>query len=380
MISILGGDLICALGDKSTRLQRLKEGTYQHSKKSMDYLGEIREHPYYLLATPSSLPTLYDPISLFIPLLERLFADLNLDKQALSRCGLFLGSSANDLSIAHPLWLATAEAETFKPENRCAGNGDYAARLSEHFSLYPLSLTYNTACTSSANALIDAATMLEAELIDYAIVIGLDMFAPLSFTGFSSMQLLAEQQVKPFDKARSGLVLGESLAAVVLSRQNQQASSWSFLGGASESETASVTGSKEDGSGITKVMNKALQQSQLSTEQIDIIKAHGTGSILGDLAEINGMQKLFSPLPDFFSLKPYIGHTLGACGVSELLLTIECVEQGFIPRTPNFDSLDEQLNKTPLRDSRAFTTGNILLNYFGFGGNNSSFVINRSLF
>ena len=378
MITILGGDLLCALGDKETRLNHLQQGTYQTINRSMTIFDEQRTYPYYQLISDVPLDDLYDPITLIIPIITSLIEKLHLDKKALSRCGLFLGCSANDLSISHPLWLNTADPNSLL-ESKRVGNGDYAARLTEHFALNSFSLTYNTACTSSANALIDASTMLQARVIDYALVVGLEMFAQMSYEGFSSMQLLAESCVKPFDQDRQGLVLGESLAAVFLSREEIQESEWTFKGGASRSETASVTGSKQDGSGIYEVMQKALQASDVKSEQIDFVKAHGTGSPMGDIAEINGMKQLFQLAPNFFSFKPYIGHTLGSCGVSELLLLAESVDAGFIPSTPNFKCCDEQLNWSPLQSRQDCLSGVFLLNYFGFGGNNTALVISKQL-
>ena len=379
MITILGGDLICALGDKESRLQHLKNGTYNNVTKLMNIFGETRAHPYYELASPSPLSALYDPIPLLLAPIERLFEQLSLDQEVLSRCGLFLGCSANDLSISHPLWLNTADPEAFTLATQRVGNGYYAERIKDHFSLNSFSLTYNTACTSSANALIDATSLLESGVIDYALVIGLEMFAQLSFEGFSSMQLLATEAVKPFDQNRQGLVLGESLAAVILSRQEVRDSPWTFKGGVSRNETASVTGSKEDGSGIYEAMSKALLQSEVDSSDICVVKAHGTGSPMGDVAEINGMKKLFVKQPNFFSFKPYIGHTLGACGVSELLLLMDCIDHGFVPATPNFCSVDPALNWSPLTKVTPCHSGSFLLNYFGFGGNNTSLVINKRL-
>lgn len=376
MINILGGDLLCALGDKETRLNHLQQGTYQTINRSMTIFDEQREYPYYQLINDTKLNDLYDPITLIIPTITALIEKLHLDKDALSCCGLFLGCSANDLSISHPLWLNSTELTPLL-ESKRVGNGDYAARLTKHFSLNSFSLTYNTACTSSANALIDASTMLQAGVIDYALVVGLDMFTQMSYEGFSSMQLLANDCVKPFDQNRQGLVLGESLAAVFLTREELQVSEWTFKGGISRSETASVTGSKQDGSGIYDVMHKALITSDVQSDQIDFVKAHGTGSPMGDVAEINGMKKLFQIMPKFFSLKPYIGHTLGACGVSELLLLIESVNAGFIPSTPNFKTCDEQLGWSPLQSKQTCLSGTFLLNFFGFGGNNTSLVISK---
>ena len=377
MITLLGGDIICALGDKQQRLQHLENGTYQTIDKQMDTFGEVRSYPYYQLAYEPTLPELFDPVPIIIPIIEKLIDKLALDANALSRCGLFLGCSANDLSISHPLWLNIKESTAANFIEKRVGNGLYAARLVDHFSLSSLSLTYNTACTSSANAMLDASSMLEAKVIDYALVIGLEMFASLSFEGFSSMQLLATEQVSPFSHNRQGMVLGESLAALFMSRDDICQSDWIFKGGVNRSETASVTGAKLDGSGIKEVIKLALDNCGLQSEDITAIKAHGTGSPMGDLAEINGMKKVFNKQPDFFSFKPYIGHTLGGCGVSELLLLTESVNQGFVPGTPNFYNIDPDLQWAPIKSKVNCQKGNFLLNYFGFGGNNVSIIIEK---
>ncbi len=377
MITILGGDIICALGDKQQRLAHLLNGTYQTIEKKMNVFAEQRSYPYYQLVSEQPLPVLFDPIPVIIPVIKKLIDKLALDKNSLSRCGLFLGCSANDLSISHPLWLNTSDSSAGKFNDQRVGNGLYASQLIEHFSLNDLSLTYNTACTSSANAMIDAATMLEAGVIDYALVVGLEMFASFSFEGFSSMQLLSPDQVSPFDQNRQGMVLGESLAALFMSRDDLRKSDWIFKGGVNRSETASVTGAKLDGSGIREVIKETLDCCDLQAKDITAVKTHGTASPMGDIAEINGMKQIFKKQPNFFSLKPYIGHTLGSCGVSELLLLTECVGQGFIPGTPNFNNIDPELQWAPIKNKISCKAGNFLLNYFGFGGNNVSLIIEK---
>ncbi len=117
----------------------------------------------------------------------------------------------------------------------------------------------------------------------------------------------------------------------------------------------------------------------MDEDKITAIKAHGTASELNDTAEINGMKRAFEKVPPFFSLKPYIGHTLGGCGSAELLLMMESVDAGFVPSSANFSEMDEALGLAPLHQSLEVNYGTFLLNYFGFGGNNTSFVIEKRL-
>ena len=239
------------------------------------------------------------------------------------------------------------------------------------------SLTYNTACTSSANALMDAATMLESKVIDHALVLGLEISTPVTMEGFTVMQLLSSEAVRPFAQNRDGMALGEAVSCVLLSRDEVMASSWRYLGGSSCCETYSVTGSDPGGRGIAKVMDAALRETGIAAKDITGVKAHGTGGEQMDLAEMRGMEKVFAELPPYFSLKPYIGHTLGGCGVAELLLTMECVDAGFLPPTLNCEILDSEFHQPPIRSLMAMSSGRFMLNYFGFGGNNTSFIIEK---
>ena len=377
MISILGGEIICALGDKSSRKQHLFNGTFQNTLREVDVMGDLQTFPYYSIQSDLSCPDLFDPLPAMKQLIQQSINQLSLDSEALTRCGLFIGNAANDLSLSIPLGVNQDGKQIENISQERIGNGHYAQQLITHFGLNPFTLTYNTACTSSSNALIDAAAMLEGELIDYALVIGMEMYAPLSFEGFISMQLLAPQAISPFDSDRQGLILGESISAVFLSREEIAPSTWHFLGGSSRCETHSVTGVNPDGTGIADVINSALNISNIVPSDVTAVKAHGTASQLSDRAEINGMKHVFIEQPDFFSLKPYIGHTLGSCGVSELLLSMECIDGGFLPRTPNFKECDQEIEWQPLMSNRRCESGVFVHNCFGFGGNNSVMVVEK---
>ena len=344
MITILGGETLSALGDKKERLKHLSDTTYSvDTKKMTTVLDEELAFSYYSIDDGPRNSALSIPLEYLEEAIQKAIDKLSLNSDDLSRCGLFVGSASNDLSLSLPLGqnYDNSQVETVPCER--IGNGYYADHLTEHFGLDGFSLTYNTACTSSANAIIDAASMLESGVIDYALVVGFEMFAPISFEGFVAMQLLSPEKIAPFDKERSGIVLGEAISALFLSRDDIAPSPWIFRSAESRCETESVTGANPDGSGISAVISAALTKAGVEASEVCAVKAHGTASALNDLAEINGMKKVFDTAPDFFSLKPYIGHTLGSCGSSEMLLMMECVDAGVIPGTPNFVTQDETL-------------------------------------
>jgi 3-oxoacyl-[acyl-carrier-protein] synthase-1 len=285
------------------------------------------------------------------------------------RAAIFLGCSSIDLSATRAIEQSSRNLE--KTIAGRVGNGFYLRELQRRIAPTALTFTYNTACTSSANALIDAALMLKSGLISVALVIGAELFTEFTLNGFAGMQLLSADCARPFDRDRDGIVLGEALSAVVMS---VEASRREFLGGYSNCKTRSLTGSDPDGEGIAEVIAGALNATRIAPKEVDLIKAHGTSSALNDLSEGMGMRRVFKNLPPITAIKPYVGHTLGACGCLELALLGVCIDEGFAPKTLNFSTQDDKVALTPITENLPFSGGVCLYNYFGFGGNNSSFI------
>lgn len=378
MITILGGELLCALGSGEDKVKALGQGKPSTEKISVNIGGSKITWPYYRLAAGPAPDDSALIDSCLAGIVEPLLQKNNLTPTELENCGVFLGTSSLDYSLARLIEGETRKIPGMDREKGRVGGGNFAASLMRRFGIRGPSLTCNTACTSSANALLEAAAMLDGGIIDYALVVGLEIFSPTGIEGFMGLQLLSSQAVRPFDRQRDGLVLGEAVGAVLLSRDDIYPSSWHLLGGRSNCETSSITGADPSGNGIARVIIAALAAAGMKQEDITAIKAHGTGGELMDMAEMRGMELVFSILPPYFSLKPYIGHTLGACGVAELLLLMECVTAGFIPPTLNFHELDSEFRHEPLRQSMELDNGCFMLNYFGFGGNNTSFIIEKT--
>lgn len=378
MITILGGEIYSALGNKEERLKHLSEGTYRTVDKSMVLNGETLSYAYYGIDDGERNSAVTIPLQYLEEVVQKAIDKIGLTSEQLKRCGLFLGSSSNDLSLSLPLGKNFDGSQEAVIACERIGNGYYAEQLIKRFGLHDFTLTYNTACTSSANAVLDAASMLEGEVIDYALVIGMEMFAPVTFEGFASMQLLSPGKIAPFDRDRQGILLGEAVSALFMSRDDVADAPWYFRGGVSNCETHSVTGANPNGVGISQVITAALEKAGVQQSAVTAVKAHGTASALNDQAEMNGMRLAFAQTPAFFSFKPYIGHTLGSCGSSELLLILECVDAGFVPSSPNFSNCDETLQLAPMQEKMPCESGLFMLNYFGFGGNNTSFVIEKA--
>jgi 3-oxoacyl-[acyl-carrier-protein] synthase-1 len=248
-------------------------------------------------------------------------------------------------------------------------------RLAETLGIGGPDYVFNTACTASANALLAAQRLISLGSIDQALVVGLEFANRTTLTGFSGLQLLAAE-LKPFDAGRNGIVLGEGLGAVLLSAR-PGGLGLALVGGASNCDTYSVTSANPDGSSIAALLRTVLGQTGLAPGQVRGIKAHGTASPQNDSSEAAGLKLIFNTMPPLTALKPYLGHTLGACGIIELALFGNALVRGFLPSVPGFSREDPALGVRPLTVPAPAPAGHYLLNYFGFGGNNTALVLEK---
>lgn len=301
-------------------------------------------------------------------------ADAELDGAERRRLGIFLGSSSLDVPLLEAEYARQlASGRDPIPLADC-DPGMLTAWLAERFGLHGGQYTFNTACSSSANALAQGMRMIQCGAARHALVVGSEAFSRLCVTGFEALMLTSADVMRPFDRHRDGLLLGEGVGAVVLGAERPEASAMRLAGAASLCDTSSATNSQPQR--IARVMQQALDAAGVAPREVAAIKAHGTGTLSNDLAEGHGMRLVFGDgLPPFTSVKPYIGHTMGACGVLELLCIKACVEAGFFPGTPGFQDPDPELDLAPVTSPVAVGAGHYLLNFFGFGGNNASLLL-----
>ena len=299
-----------------------------------------------------------------------------LDGPELRRTALVVGSSCLDLPIHESAYLSALNRGESPTPIVGPGYGTMAASLARKFGLGGPQYTLSTACSSSANALLHARLMLNAGLVDHVLAVGVESYNRVSVEGFGALLLLARGDYAPFDRDRTGLILGEGAAAVVLARDPGATSPIALHGGATACDSSSPTSSHPDR--ILAVMERALADAGVNAGDLIGIKAHGTGTSSNDLAEGEALRRLHPQLPPFTSLKPYIGHTLGACGMVELLLLAAAWTDGFLPATPGFKSIDPAIGIAPALSAAPLAAhGAVLCNFFGFGGNNTSLVVAR---
>lgn len=234
--------------------------------------------------------------------------------------------------------------------------------------------TLNTACTSAANGLLYGARLLASGEYRQALVLAFEPPSAIARQGFGALELTSPSGLyRPFHRERDGLVLGECYCAALLGLEPGPAPLAKLLGGFSACDTSSLTTTREDGSHIDWVMRRALQAAEVDAGQIGLAKLHGTATGANDLAESAGMRLLYADaMPPLAVLKPWLGHTLGACGLSETLLLLAALRRGALPA---LDYADEALLPLPTEPAVIEPNALLLANFFGFGGNNASLVL-----
>lgn len=229
----------------------------------------------------------------------------------------------------------------------------------------------NSACTSSLNALLAAQSALERGLIDEALVIGLELDNQLSIAGFAGLQLLSSTQAQPFQAQRDGQILGEAVAALRLSRQPGR---WRLAGGAHVIDSSQV--SSASAVAYRAMLEQTLKQAHWEPAQIDVIKVQASGSVTNDAVEAHALYDFFPSkavaMPALVSLKPHIGHTLGASGAAEIALLLAMLAQRQWPTCQPGE--DAALNvslaaKPPQRIAK------LLACILGFGGSHACVAI-----
>ncbi len=305
--------------------------------------------------------------------------DVALKAQDIAQMPVFIGSSSYGIAIAEELYqnsLAGLPPEDARQALPIPLDGftQISERLQRQHGFYGADFPYNTACTSSANAILAASQAIRSGHSRHALVIGIETFNVTTLSGFAGMQLLASDVMRPFDRRRNGLVLGEGCAALLLHGANDD-EGLSVCAGATRCDTYSISASNPDGTSIAEVMRAALSDAGIDAGEIAAIKAHGTASPLNDNGEAAAMHRVFDKLPPVLCIKPYVGHTLGACGAIELALLAIALEADFMPACAGFSEPDAQLNVNPITTARPAEAGFYMLNFFGFGGNNSSMVL-----
>lgn len=300
---------------------------------------------------------------------------------------------------------------TFQEEIMSFAKGDGALRFSPFFipkmiadiCAGHISIKYDlrgpnfctvSACASSANAIADAFMYIKTGKADVMVCGGSEAaISEAGVGGFSSMHAISQRNddpataSRPFDKDRDGFVLGEGAGALILESYEHAIARGAKIyaeicGAGLTADAHHMTAPHPEGRGAMNAMKEALREANLALEDIHHINTHGTSTPLGDIAEINAIEKLFGEHAkniNINSTKSMTGHLLGAAGAIEAIATVLAVHNGIVPPTinhftddPEIPQLNFTFNKAQEREIKG-----ALSNTFGFGGHNACLAFKK---
>jgi len=245
--------------------------------------------------------------------------------------------------------------------------------------------TVSTACSSSANAIFTGARMIQAGLLDFALVGGTDALTRFTLNGFNTLMILDRELCRPFDENRHGLNLGEGAAYMVLANEKgmKQLNKKPYArvsGFANANDAFHQTASSPEGTGPFLAMKAALNHAGIHPADIDYINLHGTGTQNNDIAEGTAIRLLFDPIyPKMSSTKAYTGHTLGASGAVEAVYSILAIQHGLIFPNLRFQTAMKELPFQPVTAClKNQVIQHVMSNSFGFGGNCSTLIFSAA--
>ncbi|GGD18060.1 beta-ketoacyl-ACP synthase II [Pontibacillus salipaludis] len=249
-----------------------------------------------------------------------------------------------------------------------------------------------TACASGANSIGDAFKVIQRGDADYMIAGGAEApLTPMSFAGFSSMKALSpvedpNKASRPFDKERSGFVMGEGSGILVMetleSAKKRGAKIYAeIVGYGSTGDAHHITAPAPNGEGATRAMNQALEDAGLTPDAVDYVNAHGTGTALNDKFETEAVKNVFGDHAyklAMSSTKSMTGHLLGAAGAIEAVISIKSILNNILPPTTNYENEDPDcdLDIVP-NQSRKSDVNTVVSNSLGFGGHNATLIFKQ---
>ena len=239
-------------------------------------------------------------------------------------------------------------------------------------------LVVSNACISGVMAMLVAKRMLQGNQYDHAIVVGADVLSKFVVSGFQSLQAMSNEPCKPFDANRVGINLGECAAATILTTQPQIFSvkpSVVIQGGGLSNDANHISGPSRTGEELGFAIREALEEANTTSDKIDFISAHGTATVYNDEMEAKAFNLMNMSTTPLNSMKGYFGHTLGAAGVVESIMSVQSLIHQQLIATKGFETLGVSMPLNVIQSPEKKTIKTCLKTSSGFGGCNAALIL-----
>ena len=343
--------------------------------------GKCHLGPLSLFATPDSTPLPVGQVRFLLETqpvprthqLARMAAD-----QAMANCreapdAVVVGTTTGGMRTTEDL---LKEGIDDPAAYRWHAAGSVAEDIADRVGCKGAGLTVSTACSSGAVALKMAFEMLKTGKARRVLAGGVDSLCRLTYYGFNALKLVDPLGARPFDKGRCGMSVGEGAAMLMLAADEPRNAVAEILGAGLSCDAYHPTAPHPEGLGAYEAMASAIEDAGLDPADVDYINLHGTGTPANDLAEASAVRRLFGDCPPpLSSLKGAAGHPLAAAGALAAVTAAVCIGAHLIPANTGAYHPDPELWLTPEIRPRQADLETVLVNSFGFGGNNAAVVV-----
>lgn len=307
------------------------------------------------------------------------------------RTGVSYGSSTGSLDAILDFYSMCIDKEV-----KLLNSGSYikmmpqtaAVNISLYFKTHGRLIPTSTACTSGAMGIGYAYEAIKDGYADVMISGGAEEIHPTQVGVFDTLYATSSKNdtpkltPSPFDKNRDGLVIGEGAGTLILEEYERAKARGAKIyaeiaGFATNTDGTHITNPNKDM--MAEVMRQSLNCAGVSAIEIGYVNAHGTGTVNGDIAESLATETVFGQNISISTIKSYTGHTLGACGAIEAILSIEMMNNKWFAPTLNLNELDENCGQLDyiIKEGRIIDTEYVMTNNFAFGGINTSIILKR---
>ena len=292
------------------------------------------------------------------------------------RIALILGTSTSSIGETEAAYTALVDGAFAPAQHRPKVHTPHSLSMfvQAALGLEGPAETISTACSSSAKVFASAERLIRLGLVDAAVVGGVDTLCGSVLFGFNSLELVSPEPCRPFDAARNGISLGEAAGFALVERGRGPLE---LLGYGEASDAHHMSTPHPEGLGAERALDDALARAGLAPEAIDYINMHGTASTKNDEVEGALVARRFPATTHASSTKGFTGHTLGAAGIVEAVISLLAIETGLRPGTVNSTTIDAECGPQIRLQPDHGEVRHALSNSFGFGGNNCSLIFGK---
>lgn len=252
-----------------------------------------------------------------------------------------------------------------------------AKLVAGHFKFVHMPVIVSNACISGILAILTGMRLIQSGRYDHAVVAGADVISRFVLSGFQSFQAVSPLPCKPFDVSRDGINLGEAAATVVITSNKDYSSGFKVAGGSVSNDANHISGPSRTGEELGQAITKAMQAAGLSADDIGFISAHGTATLFNDEMEAKAIDLAGLKAVPVNSLKGYYGHTLGAAGLIESIISMHSLKENLVLPTRGFEKNGVSPKVNICASLLTSTRQHCLKTASGFGGCNAAMVFSK---